>query len=293
VASSLFGLGGLAWVGFDALIVWWASSGGDSAGLSAVPRLLAQGAVGLMAAWVLVATVDLGRGTSAASQRERPQARRWAALILLTAGLLAAFLWRAPLLAHLAQASHGPAFAVPLPAAALRALAASPAAWAALLLGLVAWRLAASGPGQVWRARRPRWPGHGRVSDPARALDRDIRRGARALRALIEAGAFDRALTGFARGVIAAARLAHRWIEGGFLHGTTRQIAQTATEGGRLAYQMMELGGLEGLLRRAVRAMLDGSRWLQRRHTGRLRRNLIWVAASLALAALGLILYVW
>jgi hypothetical protein len=54
-----------------------------------------------------------------------------------------------------------------------------------------------------------------------------------------------------------------------------------------------EQRGLEGLLRWTVRAVMAGSRWLQRRHTGRLRRNLIWVAASLVLAVLGLIVYVW
>jgi hypothetical protein len=132
-----------------------------------------------------------------------------------------------------------------------------------------------------------------RGRDLALALERSIRRGARALRARVEAGAFEGALTGIARGVLGAAHLAHRWIEGAFLEGTTRQIAHTATESGRLAYRVMEQGGLEGLLRRAVQAVLASSRWLQRRHTGRLRRNLIWVAISLSLAVLALISFVW
>ena len=55
----------------------------------------------------------------------------------------------------------------------------------------------------------------------------------------------------------------------------------------------MEQGGLEGLLRRTVRALLAGSRWLQRRHTGRLRRNLVWVAVSLVLAIAALVVFAW
>jgi hypothetical protein len=95
------------------------------------------------------------------------------------------------------------------------------------------------------------------------------------------------------RGVLGVAHLAHRWVEGVVLEGTTRQIAQTTADGGRLAYRVMEQGGLEGLLRRIVRGVMAGSRWLQRQHTGRLRRNLVWVVASLALAVLALVLYVW
>ena len=100
-------------------------------------------------------------------------------------------------------------------------------------------------------------------------------------------------LGGVAKGVMGGARFAHRWIEGAFLEGTARQIAQTTTNGGRLAYRAVEQGGLEGLLRRVVRAVMAGSRWMQRRHTGRLRRNLIWVAASLILAVLGFVLFAW
>ena len=60
--------------------------------------------------------------------------------------------------------------------------------------------------------------------------------------------------------------------------------------GGRLTYRVLEQNGLEGLLRRAVRAVLATSRWMQRRHTGRLRRNLLWVTVSLAAMVLALVL---
>jgi len=158
------------------------------------------------------------------------------------------------------------------------------------------------------------------VYDPAQTLERAIRNGALVLRAIVEAGALSGALIGITRGILwvsrvaqrwiegvvlegatrqiartttESGRLAYRWVEGAAQDGTTRQIAQTAADGGRLAYRGMEPGGLEGLLRRIVRVVLASSRWLQRRHTGRLRRNLVWVAASLVLALVALILHVW
>jgi hypothetical protein len=313
VASALYGLGGLALLAFDVLVIWWLRSDG-SAGISLAPRLVVEGAVGLVAAWVAVTSVDLWRGAAAETDSSFLGARRWAMLSLLACGLVTAILWRAPLLDRLAHISRGQAFALPDAASALRFLVTSPAFWAALVLGLWAQRLARRKgriPG-VWRS--------GREADPALALERGIRRGALLLRAGVEAGALSGALGGVTQGVLGAAYLAHRWIEGVVLEGatrqiaqtttdsgrlayrwiegvalegTTRQIAQTATDSGRLAYRMMEQGGLEGLLRRIVRTVMVGSRWLQRRHTGRLRRNLVWVAASLVLALVALILYVW
>jgi hypothetical protein len=120
-----------------------------------------------------------------------------------------------------------------------------------------------------------------------------LRESAQAVHTVFETGVSDRALAGIAQGVLGAAHLSHRWIEGAVLQGSTDHVARVATESGRLAYRVMEQGGLEGLLRRTVRAVMAGSRWLQRRHTGRLRRNLIWVVASLLLAAVALVLFAW
>jgi hypothetical protein len=201
--------------------------------------------------------------------------------------VIAAWGLAAPLLSRLAQISPGDPFVLPAPVVALRALATNPTGLIAFVLAIRIVRLAQTGVVLAGVARA----GQGR--DPALALERGLRRFARAVHTVVEAGVSASALSGVAQGTLGAARLAHRWIEGVALEGTARQIAQTATESGRLAYRVMEQGGLEGLLRRAVRAVLAGSRWLQRRHTGRLRLNLVWVAASLALAALALILFVW
>jgi hypothetical protein len=305
-ASALYGLGGSALVVVNALIVWWAREAGLT-GISLLPRWVAEGALGLIAAWVAVTTVELWRGAAAEGDRRFPAFRRWAVISLLALGLAAATLWRAPLLDHLAHASHGPAYPLPGALSALRFLATSPALWIALALGLWArWRAEQSRRGSsrrrdgFWRRREP---------DPARALERGIRQSALALLAGVEAGILHGALVAITKGLVGAARLAQRWIEGVVLEGATRQIAQTATDGGRLAYRWIEgadqqgttrriaqtaaEGGLEGLLRRVVRAVLSASRWLQRRHTGRLRRNLVWVAASLVLALLAIIVFVW
>jgi hypothetical protein len=286
VASVLFGLGSLALILFDALLLWWMQSGG-SAGIALAPRLAVEGAVGLTVAWASVTAVALWRGAAVESGTRYPTGRRWTMLSLLACGLGTAFLWRAPLLDRLAHLSHGAAFPCPDVSSAWQFLVASPVLWLALVLGLVVQRLASKGSLRAsvrYLERR---------SDPARALERGVRNGALALRAGIEAGALRGVLGGVSRGVLGAAHFAHRWIEGVVLEGTTRQIAQTTAESGRLAYWVMEQGGLEGLLRRIVRTVMAGSRWLQRQHTGRLRCNLVWVVATLALAVLALILYVW
>jgi hypothetical protein len=282
-ASAVYGLGGAALIAFDALILWWVRQ----AGVPLVPRLLVEVAVGFAATRVMVATAALWRGTGAERAQGPPSSLRGTTLFVLVCGLLATIAWREPLLDRLAQVSHGPTFVLPDAAATVRFLATSPAGWAALVLGLWAQFLARPGVPLLTWARSER------ELDAARAFEQGIGRGASVLRAVVEASALSGALTGIARGVLDAAHLAHRWIEGAVLEGATRQIAQTATDSGRLAYQIMEQGGLEGLLRRIVRTILAGSRWLQRRHTGRLRRNLIWVAASLILALVALVLYVW
>ena len=281
LAALLYGLSGLLLLVLQAWIVW----GTREAGLPLFARLLAEGAVGLSGAWVLLAATALWREAPAGQGEPRAAVRRDVVLALLAASLLVSGLLPARLLGHLTRVSNGPPFELPAPAQALRFLATSPAALLALVLALWGARARVPIPAPLARWMRGR--------DLALALERSIRRGARALRARVEAGAFEGALTGIARGVLGAARLAHRWIEGVVLEGTTRQIAHTATESGRLAYRVMEQGGLEGLLRRAVQAVLASSRWLQRRHTGRLRLNLIWVAISLALAILALILFAW
>jgi len=95
------------------------------------------------------------------------------------------------------------------------------------------------------------------------------------------------------RAVVDGARVTHRVVEHKGLEGLLRRSVQVVVDGARVTYRVVEHKGLEGLLRRVVRAVLVLSRGLQRRHTGRLRRNLLWVAVSLTLAVLALVLYDW
>jgi hypothetical protein len=281
-AALLYGLGAALLAGLDALIVWWVRE----AGAPLAVRLVSGAAVGLVGAWAALSTVRAWRDAPSETPRAPAAVRGWTVAVLLACGFVAALLWRRPLLDHLARAAHGDPFALPTPAGAVGALATGPAGWVAFVLALRIERL----------AFRDLLPGVARKRpevDLPLALERGLQSSAKAVHTVVEAGILGRTLGGSTQGVLEAAQLSHRWIEGVVLHGATEQIAQSAADGGRLAYEMMEQGGLEGLLRRTVDAVMAASRWLQRRHTGRLRRNLIWVVASLLLAALGLVLSVW
>jgi hypothetical protein len=291
VAAVFFAFGSLALLVFDALILWWVWQ----AGIPLATRILAELALGGLAAWAGVTTLALWQQpvVQETSANARPTVRRWAVLALLAGALLAAWLWREPLLVHLAAASHAASYPWPTAPEALRFLATSPTLWIAFAVAF--WIAHERKQGrQGWLASLlSRSMRAGQTSDPSFAMEQGLRRSAQTIHAPIEVGILGWIVTAVGDGTLGLANLAHRWVEGEALEGTARQIAQTAIDSGRLAYQVMEQGGLEGLLRKAVQGVLAGSRWLQRRHTGRLRRNLAWVVGSLALAALGLILFVW
>ena len=94
-------------------------------------------------------------------------------------------------------------------------------------------------------------------------------------------------------GLARAAQVLHDVVEVGLLEQIVALVVRAVVDGAHVTYRVVEQDSLEGLLRRVVRAVLVLSRGLQRWHTGRLRRNLLWVAVSLALAVLALVLYNW
>jgi len=110
---------------------------------------------------------------------------------------------------------------------------------------------------------------------------------------VIEVGIAEQIVALFVRAVVDGARVTHRVVEHKGLEGLLRRSVQVVVDGARVTYRVVEQDSLEGLLRRVVQAVLVLSRGLQRRHTGRLRRNLLWVAVSLTLAVLALVLYDW
>jgi hypothetical protein len=77
------------------------------------------------------------------------------------------------------------------------------------------------------------------------------------------------------------------------LEGITSRSAQAVVNGAHTAHRIVEQEGLEGILRRAVRTITALSRILQRWHTGRLRRNLLWIPITLTLAIVALAVYGW
>ena len=77
------------------------------------------------------------------------------------------------------------------------------------------------------------------------------------------------------------------------LERLTYSIARTVADGSLVTYRIVEQKGLENLLRRVIQTILELSRVMRRWHTGRLRRNLLWVLAALALAVLALVAWGW
>ncbi len=101
---------------------------------------------------------------------------------------------------------------------------------------------------------------------PRRALFDGWDRVAQAVRDKVEINVLERSITWMAQSVVEAAR---------FLHRTVEQ------------------DGLDAALRLMVRGTWRFSRWLQQRHTGRLRSNLTWIALTLVLAIVTLVVRGW
>ena len=101
---------------------------------------------------------------------------------------------------------------------------------------------------------------------PRRTLDGGWTRVAQAVRDNVEIKVLERGIKGITDGIMGAARL---------------------------LYKTVEQGGLEALLRLTAQAAWGFSRWLQRLHTGRLRRNLTWITLALALIVTILVIRGW
>ena len=105
------------------------------------------------------------------------------------------------------------------------------------------------------------------------------------MHSVVEVGIAERIVALVVRGVVNGARAA--WtVEYEGLEGLMNRTARAVVGGASLAHRVVEEGGLEELLRRGGRAVLISSRVLQRWHTGKLRRNLVWLPVALALAVL-------
>jgi formate hydrogenlyase subunit 3/multisubunit Na+/H+ antiporter MnhD subunit len=278
IATGLLVFGGLALLAFDMVIVWWARS------VPATALLIAQVAVALGGAWPVAAILSdcTNSRSRAISMRTRLGNRaygsRWATIGLLSATILAGGLAFGPLVRFAADVTH----ATPPPTPTLHTLTTSlPALVMAVALAITVRQLR-------------RWP---TLAALLQKTDRDtgdsekgLARVAETLRTVIEVAILERAITWVKRAVTDSAKIV--WIvEHGILEGTIDRSVQAVTDGAGIAHRAIEQEGLEGVLRRAVDAALALGRRLQRWHTGRLRRNLLWVPVALALAIVALVVY--
>lgn len=290
--AGLFGLGGLALTGFGLLTTWWVrklapgSAGGGGALVDA--PFVAQIAVALTGIWAARAAWRLAFAPRAGDLKHPPVAgpswRQWVALGLLGAGVLTGGLAFRPLAHALTTTSHLELPPLPTLPALLQLASTVRALLLAIILSLIARRLQRHVRWRAFAAPEP--------AEAPRALGEGLVRAARALRAAVETGILERMVSLVARGVTNGARAAwvveYQGLER-FVHG----IARTVADGSVATYRMVEQQGLENLLHRVIQAALNLSRAMQRWHTGRLRRNTLWVLVALALAMLALVAWGW
>jgi len=307
MAAGLFGLAGLALVAFGLLTTWWARGAGTP--LDAL--LVAEVAVALTGVWVARMTRRLFRPQSGITRDSVARWAKWVSVGLLGVGVLAGGLAWGPLTRHLAIASHLAFPAMPAFLALLRYAATAPALWVIVVLALAVWQLRRrSGPGYLASVgsaeevydleealARSAQVLHGVVEvgiaeQLIALLVRIVVEGARATRRVVEHRSLDGLLRGSAQAVMGAARSIYRVVEHGGLDGLLRGSARSVMDGARGTHLVVEHRGLENLLRSSVRAVVALARRLQRWHTGRLQRSLLWIAVSLALAMLSLVLHV-
>ncbi len=285
VAAGLFACGGLALAAFALLTTWWAREAG--APLDAL--LVAEAAVALTTVWAARAAWRLlsdPEGFPEPLGSSEVHWTQWVTIGLLGGGALAGGLAFAPLARHLAAAGRVALPAMPTLPALLRYAATAPALLVVLALALAVWRL-------LPPLSSPPLGGKEGGAEEAYDLQEGLARAAQVLHAVIEVGIAEQIVALAVRAVVDGASVTHRLVEHKGLDGLLRRSVRTVVDGARLTHRLVEHKGLEGLLRRSVRSVLVLSRGLQRWHTGRLQRNLLWVAVSLALAMLALVLYGW
>ena len=280
VAACLFALGGLTLTAFDLLITWWAREAG--APLDAL--FIAEAAVALTAVWTARTAWLLSRPLPGTGEGTAVHWTQWMAVGLLGGSALACGLAFGPLLRYLIAASHMTLPTLPTFPALLRYAATAPALLAVLVLSLAAWRLQRRSKQEPLGAVEP--------TEEVYDLEEGLARAAQVLHSVIEVGIAEQIITLVVRTVVQGARAA--WaVEHRGLEGITSRSAQAVVNGAHTARRIVEQEGLEGVLRRAVRMITTLSRIFQRWHTGRLRRNLLWVPITLVLAVLALAVYGW
>ncbi|MFO7918817.1 MAG: proton-conducting transporter membrane subunit [Anaerolineae bacterium] len=254
IGTGLLTLGGIMLVAFNLLIVWWAGR----TGVRADALFVAQAAVALTG----VLSVHMVRQSLEDEEERRPRQTyeiQWpqgVTMGLLGLGIVGGGMVFGPLTHHLMTiASVAPPTMPTLPAL-LRYMVTTPAILFVVGVTLIARKM------WQWTIQSPTPATES--SEEIYNLEEGLVRAARALRAVVEVG---------------------------MLEGLVALFALGTVEGARFVYRVVEQEGLEGLLRRAVQGVMELARRLRRWHTGRLRYNLLWIAISLILALLVLVMY--
>jgi len=276
-AVCLFALGGLALAALGLLTTWWAREAG--AALDAL--LVAEAAVALTGVWAARAARRLLIDPKGFA---KPLGSLWLPIGLLGVIVLTGGLAFRPLARHLAIASRMALPAIPTLPALLRYAATAPALVVVMALVLAVWRLLPS------LSSPPLGGREGGAAEEVYNLEEGLSRVAQVLHAVVEVGIAEQIIALAVRAVVNGARVTY-WVEHRGLEGLLRASVRTVVDGAHVTHRVVEHEGLEGLIRRAVRTVLVLSHGLQRWHTGRLQRNLLWVTVSLALAVLIMVLY--
>ena len=242
----------LLFLGGIALTIWsaWTMHWTREAGASLDVLFVAEASVALLGIWT-ASTVGRSLAACRNVQASPPKAAhwaRWTVLALLGTGVVAAGLAFGPALHRLVHIGHGQLPSNPALASLLRYLVSAPGIWIVAVLA-VGMRLLR------WQPVASPAP----LSEQVYNLEEGLIRIAQTLREVVEVGIHEQIIALVVRSVVGGARLTHRTVE---------------------------QEGLEGQLRRTVHLVLALARIAQRWHTGRLRRNLLWVATSLVLAVL-------
>lgn len=224
-----------------------------AAGEPPAALFVARTAVALLAAWSVHATLLFLSEPGEASRCGLACWTRRAVLVLLGAVVLTGGLAFRPLARRLALAADLPPPAISALPTLLHQVVTIPVLLAAAVLVATAWFI----------RQRFGHPSGNRAAASTYAPEGGLARAAQALRSSVEAGILEQAIGLAVRAVTGTAHVVHRFVE----HEC-----------------------LERLLRQCGDAVLKMARTLQRWHSGRLRRNLLWVPISLVLALLILML---
>jgi len=281
VAACLFGIGGLVLAAFGLLTTCWARQAG--APLDAL--LVAEAAVALTGVWAARAAWRLSRPLSEVARGPAVHWIQWMTAGLLGSGVLAGGLAFGPLARHLAAAGRMVLPAMVTVPRLLHYAVSAPALLAVMVLVLAVWQLQRRSRLGALVLAQP--------ADEIYDLEEGLARAAQVLHAVVEVGIAEQIVALAVRAVVDGARVTYRVGEHQGLEGLLRGSVRVVVDGAHVTYRVVEQGSLEGLLQRAVGSAMALGRGLQRWHTGRLRRNLLWVALSLALAVLALVLYSW